>query len=100
MVDPQVTVDVKDYRVREVFVNGAVGRPGSVILTGEQDLDILTAIARAGGLTVRANEDKITFTRPGSISEKRLSMKQLKEGPKYNLIVKPGDIIEVAEKIF
>lgn len=100
VVDPQVTVDVKDYRVREVFVNGAVNRPGSVILTGEQDLDILTAIARSGGLTTRANEDKIVFTRPGSISEKKLTLKQLKEGPKYNLTVQPGDIIDVAEKLF
>jgi protein involved in polysaccharide export with SLBB domain len=99
VVDPQVTVDVKDYRVREVFVNGAVARPGSIILTGEQDLDILTAIARAGGTTTRANEDKITFTRPG-VMEKKLSLQELKKGSKYNLSLQPGDIIEVAEKLF
>ncbi len=99
LVDPQVTVDVKDYRVREVFVNGAVNKPGSIILTGEQDLDILGAIARAGGLTVRASENKIKFTRPG-VMEKTISLEDLKKGAKFNLQLQPGDIIEVAEKLF
>lgn len=99
LVDPQVTVDVKDYRVREVFVNGAVNKPGSIILTGEQDLDILGALARAGGLTIRASENKIKFTRPG-VMEKTISMDDLKKGTKYNLLLQPGDIIQVDEKIF
>jgi polysaccharide biosynthesis/export protein VpsN len=98
LVDPQVTVDVKDYRVREVFVNGAVNKPGSIILTGEQDLDILGAIFRAGGLTVRANESRIKFTRPGVI-EKVFSLDDLKK-PKNNQLLQPGDIIEIAEKLF
>ena len=99
LVDPQISIDVKDYRIREVFVNGAVNKPGSIILTGEQDLDILGAIARAGGLTVRASEKKIRFTRPG-VMEKTVSLEQLKSGGKYNLLLQPGDIIEVAETIF
>jgi polysaccharide export outer membrane protein len=98
LVDPQVTVDVKEYRVREVFVNGQVNKPGSILLTGEQDLDILTAIGRAGGLTQRASENKIKFTRPGLI-EKTFSLEQLKN-PKNNLTLQPGDIIEVGDKLF
>ncbi len=98
IVDPQVTVDVKDYRVREVFVNGAVNKPGSIILTGEQDLDLLGALFRAGGLTVRANDSKIKFTRPG-VMEKTYSLDELKK-PKNNLTLQPGDVIEVPEKLF
>ncbi len=99
LVDPQVTVDVKDYRLREVFVNGAVNKPGSILLTGEQDLDLLGAIARAGGLTVRASENKIKFTRPGLI-EKTFSLEDLRKGSKFNLLLQAGDIIEVSEKLF
>jgi polysaccharide export outer membrane protein len=99
LVDPQVAVDVKEYRLREVFVNGQVNKPGSIPLTGEQDLDILGAIFRAGGLTVRASENKIKFTRPGSIPERTYTLDQLKN-PKNNLILKPGDIIEVGDKLF
>src|SRR5687767_8075382 len=53
LVDPQVTVDVKEYRLREVFVNGQVFKPGAIPLTGEQELNILGAISRAGGFTPR-----------------------------------------------
>jgi polysaccharide biosynthesis/export protein VpsN len=99
LVEPQVSVDVKDYRIREVFVNGAVNKPGSILLTGEQDLDILGAIARAGGLTIRASENKIRFTRPG-VMEKTFSLDDLKKGPKNNIAVQTGDLIQVDEKLF
>jgi|SRR3954466_6559291 protein involved in polysaccharide export with SLBB domain len=100
LVDPQVAVEVKEYRIREVFVNGMVNKPGSITLTGEQSLSILGALARAGGLTPRANEKKIKFTRPG-VMEKTFSMEELKretDGSKI-ITLQPGDIIEVADKL-
>jgi len=100
LVDPQVAVDVKEYRIREVFVNGMVGKPGSITLSGEQDLTILGALARAGGLTSRANDRKIKFTRPG-VMEKTFSLEELKRetDPSKVISLKPGDIIEVADKL-
>jgi protein involved in polysaccharide export with SLBB domain len=101
LVEPQVTVDVKDYRVREVFVNGAVNKPGSILLTGEQDLDILSAIARAGGLTVRASENKIRFTRPGPpVTERTFTLEELRKGLRNPILLQAGDVIEVPEKLF
>jgi protein involved in polysaccharide export with SLBB domain len=99
LVEPQVAVDVKDYRIREVFVNGQVTKPGAILITGEQELTILGAIARAGGLTTRASKGKITFTRPGA-KERVLSWDQLLERPENNIILQPGDIIEVGDKLF
>ena len=98
LVEPQVTVEVKDYRVREVFVNGQVNKPGAILVTGEQELTVLGAISRAGGFTSRANENKIKFTRPGS-REKTFSWKELKDDPQNNVVLQPGDIIEVADKL-
>ncbi|HUP79903.1 MAG TPA: polysaccharide biosynthesis/export family protein [Pirellula sp.] len=98
LVEPQVVVDVKDYRVREVFVNGQVNRPGAILLTGDQDLTILGAIFRAGGLTTRASESKIKFTRPGT-PEKVLSLDQLKNNQKLNVTLQSGDIIEIGDKL-
>lgn len=97
LVEPQVTVDVKEYRVREVFVNGQVNKPGAITLTGEQELNILGALFRAGGLTPRASENKIKFTRPG-MKERVLSLDQLKD-PRNNIPLLPGDIIEVGDKL-
>jgi protein involved in polysaccharide export with SLBB domain len=97
LVDPQVTVDVKEYRVREVFVNGQVNKPGAIPLTGEQELNILGALSRAGGFTPRASENKIKFTRPGQ-RERNFTFDQLKD-PRNNIILMPGDIIEVGDKL-
>jgi polysaccharide biosynthesis/export protein VpsN len=97
LVDPQVTVDVKEYRVREVFVNGAVNKPGAILITGEQELDILTAISRAGGFTQRANPDKIKFTRPGE-KERVFSYDDLKRDTRNKIPLRPGDIIDIPDK--
>ena len=97
LVDPQVSVDVKEYRIREVFVNGQVNKPGAIPLTGEQELNILGALSRAGGFTPRASENKIRFTRPGQL-ERNFTFDQLKD-PKNNIILVPGDIIEVGDKL-
>jgi protein involved in polysaccharide export with SLBB domain len=47
--DPQVSVDVKDYRSQTVFVLGAVNRPGTYAL--EEDTKILDLLSRAGGIS-------------------------------------------------
>lgn len=100
LVDPQVAVDVKAYADREVFVQGAVTKPGSVPITGEQELTVLGAIARAGGLiTAKANPNKIEFSRPGQ-PKKVFSFEQLLKDSKSNLVLLPGDVIEVHEKLF
>ena len=98
LVEPQIAVDVQTYRIREVFVNGQVNRPGAILLTGEEDLKILGAISRAGGLSPRASKGKITFSRPGS-KKKEFSWDDLLEKPENNLSLQPGDIIEVGDKL-
>src|SRR5439155_12812173 len=50
-VDPQVVVNVKDYRQRTVYVFGEVNKPGPVVLPAERKVDILEAISTAGGFT-------------------------------------------------
>ena len=100
LVNPQVTVDVKEYRVREVFVNGAVTKPGAVVITGEQDLTILMAIARAGGLTPRANGNGIKFTRPGRNPITFRYDELARQNPSEAITLQPGDVIDVADKLF
>jgi len=100
-VNPQLIVDVKEYRVREVLVNGFVNKPGSVTIPGEQRLTILEAIGRAGGLTARGNPKNIKFSRPGQ-REQTFSMDQLKNqnDPDKIIALQPGDVIEVQDKLF
>ena len=67
LVDPQVTVDVKEYRVREVFVNGEVNKPGAIHAHREsRNWTILGRDFRARTASPGARHpNKIKFTRPG-----------------------------------
>ncbi|MCL5096209.1 MAG: polysaccharide export protein [Candidatus Omnitrophica bacterium] len=96
LVDPQVTVAVKEYRMRNVIVMGEVNRPGAVQLQGEQKWTILDAIGEAGGLT-RAAKNAIEFTRQGHT--KRLNLEELKKENDPNKIIylEPGDMIYVPQ---
>lgn len=100
-VNPQLTVDVKEYRVREILVNGQVNKPGSVVLPGEAPLSIIDAIARAGGIAARGNPNKIRFTRPGQ-PMKTLRMDDLtrETDPGKIIYLQPGDVIDVEDKVF
>ncbi len=88
-------------RKGEVFINGQLNKPGAIPIPEGQPLTIPEAIARAGGLTLRANQSKIKLQRPGQ-PEKTFSMDELKRetDPSKSIILRPGDVIEVPDKLF
>ena len=61
LVDPQVSVEVEQYRSQSVYVMGEVRTPGAVSITGEMRL--LDVLGKAGSLTPSAGS-VITITRP------------------------------------
>ncbi len=81
-----------------VFVNGAVKNPGALVLRPDEHLDILGAIARAGGFGPRADE-KIRLMRTGG-QNRTIRVEDAKKGSRENVILQPGDILEVPEKLF
>ncbi len=99
-VDPQVIVNVKEYRIRTVAVVGQVYKPGAIPFQGEQKLTLLDAIFMAGGVTRMANENKIEFTRAGkTVTHKLEDLKKVKD-PKQLIYLEAGDIINVRESTF
>jgi protein involved in polysaccharide export with SLBB domain len=101
LVNPQVTVTVKEYVARYVIVMGEVPKPGAIMLPGEQKWTILQAIGQAGGFTKGANKNKIEFTRNGKT--KRYSVDELMKNaadPEKTLYVLPGDSINVPQTVF
>jgi len=101
LVDPTVLVQVKEYRAREVTVMGQVNKPGAVPIPAEQPLTIVEAIARAGSIAKGGDPNKIYFTRRGK-EKIRLSLDALSKitDPARVIYVQPGDVIDVAEKVF
>ena len=64
--NPQVTVEVAEYRSQRIFVIGEVAKPGLIPLTGSTTL--LEALASAGALTERAGGD-LLLLRPAPAGE-------------------------------
>lgn len=61
LVNPQISVEVEQYRSQSVYVMGEVRSPGAVSITGEMRL--LDVLAKAGSFTPAAGS-VITITRP------------------------------------
>lgn len=98
-VRPEVLVTVKEYRQEFVIIIGQVNRPGSLPLSPEQRMDILDAIARAGGLT-RLAKNEVEFTREGKRWTFKLDQLKKESDPAKKIWLRPGDILEVKEAVF
>jgi protein involved in polysaccharide export with SLBB domain len=87
--NPKVTVDVTTYR--PFYVLGEVQKPGEYQF--RSGLNVLSAIAIAGGATYRANSSTVVIQRSGST--------ELKEYPQSpTVLVMPGDVVRVPERYF
>ena len=98
-VSPEVLVSVKEYRQEFVIVIGAVNRPGNLPLSAEQKMDILDAIAMAGG-TTRAAKNSVEFTRAGKRTVFSIDKLKSETDPSRKVLLQPGDILEVKESVF
>ncbi len=97
MVNPQVIVSVKAYMERKVSVTGAVITPGPVVLLPEQRMDLLQALAEAGGISRVGNENAIELTRDGVTTVyKRSDLQKIKDDGQ-KIWLKPNDTIFVRE---
>jgi protein involved in polysaccharide export with SLBB domain len=87
--NPRVTVEVLTFR--PFYVLGEVQKPGEYpFRTG---LNVLSAIAIAGGGTYRANTSKVLIQRSGS--------NEIREYPQSPTVkVMPGDLVRVPERYF
>ena len=104
LVNPKVNVSLVSYAKRRFTVLGQVNRPGSFEMPdgSPTGIDLLEAIAMAGGYTRIAAPERITVRRHGAKGDEVLKVdaKRLARGSANNFKVIPGDTITVAESIF
>lgn len=96
-VDPQLVVNVKEYRVRTVYVFGEVNKPGPVVLPAERRVDIIEAINTAGGLTRLARKNDIRLTRKGKTESYKFNDLIEIQDPARKIWLEPEDVIVVKE---
>jgi polysaccharide biosynthesis/export protein len=108
--DPQVSVQVSDFRSQPVSVAGNVNAPGVVLLRGNRNL--LEVIGQAGGLRADAGDSVLitrnmsegpipvpgAFTDPtGKYSVAHINVRDVMSGkdPQGNITIKPHDVVTV-----
>lgn len=103
IINPQVTLTVLEYAKARVTVLGQVQNPGAIEIPDEGSLDVLGAIAMAGGYTRIADPGKVTLRRNSEGKERvfKINAKKLAKDEEAKPIqVQPNDVIVVGESFF
>jgi protein involved in polysaccharide export with SLBB domain len=87
--DARVNVEIANYR--PFYIIGEVSKPGGYPYVS--GMNLINAIALAGGYTYRANERRIYIRRNGAPSEQEFPAEASTQ-------VNPGDVIRVPERFF
>ena len=87
--NPKVTVEVMTFR--PFYVLGEVQKPGEYPYRA--GLNVLSAIAIAGGASYRASTSEVLIQRAGTTT-----MQKFPQSP--TIIVMPGDLVRVPERFF
>ena len=98
--DPQVIVTLKDRNSQKISVLGQVARPGQVPYY--PNMTIVDAIASAGGFTGIAAKNSVNLRREvgGKIETQICRVADISEGRSPNLMVQPGDVLVVDDRVF
>ena len=95
--DSGATVMVKEIHSRKVYVVGEVAKPGSFPL--DADMNVLQAIAQAGGLLENAHKGDVVIVRNEKGAERRFTFdyNEVMRGTNtsQNIKLRPGDTILV-----
>lgn len=98
--DPQVTVAIAQWNSRKVLIQGQVARPGAVAYGVRMTL--LEAISAAGGFTPLASVNSVKIRREvsGKVLTKVYRVGDITEGRLPDVLLLPGDILLVDERMF
>ena len=100
LVNPRVNVFLVGYAKRRFTMLGQVNRPGAYEMPdgSPEGIDLLEAIAMAGGYTRIAAPERITVKRANEVV--KVNGKRLAHGSNESFTVLPGDTVTVGESIF
>ena len=102
-INPGDVISVPIDRPVYVYVDGAVKTPGRLEEIASRPITLLQAIAKAGGLTERANLKSIQILRRGSNgtqTDLRVSLKKIRQGKDPDPTLEDGDVVVVPETFF
>lgn len=97
--EPFVTVTVKEFNSKRIYVLGQVDKPGT--FKYEEGMSVIQAITLAGGFSklARPNAVLVTRTEDGREVKTVVPVTDISEGKAKNFLLHPGDIVFVPESI-
>ncbi len=107
--NPQVTITVEEYTPREVSIQGQIKNPARYPLPIEQTMTLLELVTRAGGFTDTAKGTAVNVTRINPDGTKQVftvDVQSIIKGSNKakaedsSLLLLPGDIVYVPERLF
>lgn len=98
--NPQLSVMVTEWNSRKISVLGQVQKPGAVAYFPK--MTIIDAIAAAGGFTGIAAKNSVTLRREagGRVRSRSYPVADISEGNSPNVVLLPGDVLVVEERLF
>ncbi len=98
--NPQVSVLIKEYNSKKVFVFGEVQKPGTFPF--QDGMSIVQAVTLAGGFTRNAAQNSTSITRliDGQEVKVKVNVQDIALGKAQNVTLEPGDIVYVPESMF
>ena len=93
--DPQVDVTVAAFRSQQIYVTGAVNKPGPLPVTNVP-MRLLDALSAVGDLAADADWQRVTLTRDGQDYPLALQNLYLDGDTRQNVLLKRGDVVHVS----
>ena len=94
----RIIVSQSAFVGKSITVLGQVGKPGPVPFPLNGKLNLVNAIAMAGGITDLANPKKVTINRRGSVT--LVNFKEISQRGDQPYLLQPDDVVTVAERLF
>ncbi|MGD0529975.1 MAG: polysaccharide biosynthesis/export family protein [Polyangiaceae bacterium] len=101
LVNPQVTLVVKQYNSKKISVIGAVNKPGSLPWT--DGIKLVEAISLSGGFTSLGDQNHVVLTRNvagGKTVTAVVSVEEITDGKQPDVPLQAGDTIKVDQRVF
>ncbi len=106
--NPQVTVNVEEYAPREVSIQGQIRTPGRYNLPIESTFTVVELVTKAGGITDIGKGSAVSVTRVLPDGSKKIFVidvdnvikgRKDQKNDDNNLLLQPGDVVYVPEKL-
>jgi polysaccharide biosynthesis/export protein len=93
--DPQVDVTVAAFRSQQIYVAGAVNKPGPLPVTNVP-MRLLDALSAVGDLAPDADWQRVTLSRNGQDYPLALQALYISGDTRQNVLLKRGDVVHVS----